>query len=73
MSSGRGGDGVNFELSNWTNAGKVPVNLDKDYGPPMMEDGHIRHHRLALADEKHYQSRIGAEGEKYTRRHYYAY
>lgn len=75
-STRRGGDGVNYELSNWSNrsnVGKLHVNLDGDDGLlPMMENGHIRRHRNVLMDEKQSHPLFVAGGERFMREHYYA-
>jgi len=75
-STGRGGDGANYELSNWSNrsnVGKLQVNLDGDGGfLPMMEDGHIRRHRHELADEKPSHPLFVVGSERFMREHYYA-
>lgn len=64
------GDGATHELSNWTKADKIHVNLGG--GTPMMQDGHIRRQRQALADEKYPDPIFVPGGEGHARSHYYA-
>jgi hypothetical protein len=70
--SSRGGDGATHELSNWPKVDKVHINLDGDYGAPVVQDGHIRHHRQALVGEKYPHPLFVPGGEGNGRSHIYA-